>query len=288
MEQLFCIHRRYFGGLENFQRARISPSRNPIHESETTVLSVTTGHSDDSCENTLPLETQQQFDDIKQEQWSDSDLLPLIEYLEIGKLPVDEQISKKIVAESPKFDLIDGVLYFEYPSSRDPWYIVVPKHLRQTLEESHSGQFAGHFAEKVYDCLRHYYWWKGTRSDVGRHCRGCLTCVTRKGWWKSTQPPLNPIPVGGPFHRLGVDVLQLPLTRNGNQYVVVFADYLTKWIKAFPVPDQSAETIAKPLVEEIVCPRSTGITTLWPRNQLFIRFSPWDLLPARHRQAEYI
>lgn len=43
-------------------------SRNPIHESETTVLSVTTEHSDDSCENTLPPETQRQFDDIKQEQ----------------------------------------------------------------------------------------------------------------------------------------------------------------------------------------------------------------------------
>ena len=77
--------------------------------------------------------------------------------------------------------------------------------------------------------------------------------MTRKGGRKPTRPPLHPILVGGPFHHLGVDVLQLPLTMNGNQYVVVFADYLTKWIEAFPVPDQSAETIAKLLVEKIVC-----------------------------------
>ena len=229
-------------------------SRNPTDE-ETTVLSVTTEHLKDLCENTLPPEAQRQFDDIKQEQQSDPDLLPLIKYLESGKLPAEEQTSRKIVIESPKFELIDGVLYFEYPSSPHHWCIIVPKHLRQTLlEEAHSGQFAGHFAEKkVYDRLRRYYWWKGIRSDIRHHCRGCLTCATRKGGRKPTRPPLHPIPVGGPFHCLGVDVLQLPLTRNGNRYVVVFADYLTKWIEAFPVPDQTAETIAKLLVEKIVC-----------------------------------
>ena len=35
-----------------------------------------------------------------------------------------------------------------------------------------------------------------------------------------------PIPVDGPFHRIVVDVLQLPLTARGNRYVVVFLDYL--------------------------------------------------------------
>ena len=35
-------------------------------------------------------------------------------------------------------------------------------------------------------------------------------------------PHLQPIPVGGPFHRVAVDVLQLPLTTSGNKYVLVF------------------------------------------------------------------
>ena len=246
-------------------------SRNPT-DKETTVLSVTTEHLKDLCENTLPPEAQRQFDDIKQEQRSDPDLLPMIEYLESGKLPAEEQTSRKIVTESPKFELIDGVLYFEYPSSPHHWCIVVPNHLRQMLlEEAHPGQFAGHFAEKkIYDRLRRYYWWKGIRSDVRRHCRGCLTCATRKGGRKPTRPPLHPIPVGGPFHRLGVDVLQLPLTRNGNRYVVVFADYLTKWIEAFPVPDQTAETIAKLLVEKIVCVHGVPEQLLSDRGANFL------------------
>ena len=94
-------------------------------------------------------------------------------------------------------------------------------------------------------------------ADMKRHCRSCLTCATRKGTGRAFKPPLQPIPVGRPFHRIGVDVLQLPLTESGNQYVVIFLDYLTKWVEAFPVPDQNATTIAKLLVEEILSSWST-------------------------------
>ena len=37
--------------------------------------------------------------------------------------------------------------------------------------------------------------------------------------------PLTPIPVAGPFDRVGVDVLKLPNSSSGNQYAVVFVDF---------------------------------------------------------------
>ena len=40
------------------------------------------------------------------------------------------------------------------------------------------------------------------------------------------KPPLQPIPVGGPFHRVAVDILKLPLTSNGNRYIAVFMEYI--------------------------------------------------------------
>ena len=64
---------------------------------------------------------------------------------------------------------------------------------------------------------------------------------------------VHPIPIGGPFHTVGVDILKLPQTYSGNQYVIVFLDYLTKWVEAFPVTDQCAETVARLLVEEVIC-----------------------------------
>ena len=89
--------------------------------------------------------------------------------------------------------------------------------------------------------------------DAQTHCRSCLTCATYTGAGKRLKPPLMPIPVGGPFHRVGVDIMELPLTVHGNKYVVVFMDYLTKWVEAFAVSDQTSETIATLLVNEIIC-----------------------------------
>jgi len=40
---------------------------------------------------------------------------------------------------------------------------------------------------------------------------------------------------------------------NGNRYVAVFMDYLTKWPEAYAIPDQKAETIAKLFVKNFVC-----------------------------------
>ena len=40
-------------------------------------------------------------------------------------------------------------------------------------------------------------------------------------------------------------VLQLPHSLGGNQYAIVFVDYLTKWPEVFAVPVQTADTIAR-------------------------------------------
>ena len=106
--------------------------------------------------------------------------------------------------------------------------------------------------KRVYNRLRRNYSWQGMRSDVRTHCRSCLTCATRKGVVRATRPPLQPVPVGGPFHCVGVDILKLPLTYDGNEYILVFLDYLTKWVETFPIQDQIAETVAPVLVEEVV------------------------------------
>ena len=67
------------------------------------------------------------------------------------------------------------------------------------------------------------------------------------------KPPLMPVPVGGPFTQVGVDIMELPLTVHGNRYVIVFLDYLTKWVEAYAPPDQTSKTIATLLVNEVVC-----------------------------------
>ena len=89
------------------------------------------------------------------------------------------------------------------------------------------------------------------RQDIVTWCRTCVTCATRRVG-RAIRPPLIPLPVAGAFNRIGVDIIQFVLLKQGNKYAVVFIDYLTKWVEAFTVPDQTALTIAKLLVEQVI------------------------------------
>jgi transposase InsO family protein len=48
---------------------------------------------------------------------------------------------------------------------------------------------------------------------------------------------------------LGVDVLKVPMSYQGNSYLLVMQDYFTKWPIAIPMKDQTAESTVKGLVE---------------------------------------
>ena len=88
-------------------------------------------------------------------------------------------------------------------------------------------------------------------ADIVSWCCECFTCATQQPG-KKLKSPLVPIPVAGPFDQVGVDILQLPKSRLGNQYPVLFVDYLTKWAEVYPVSDQSTLTVAELFVREFV------------------------------------
>merc|ERR1711893_309675 len=57
---------------------------------------------------------------------------------------------------------------------------------------------------------------------------------------------------GGPWERVAMDVLgPLPATPEGYKFILVVMDYFTKWVEIFPMRDQTAETVAAVLVEEV-------------------------------------
>ena len=50
---------------------------------------------------------------------------------------------------------------------------------------------------------------------------------------------------------VAVDIFgPLPLSENGNEYIIVLGDYYSKWVDAWAVPDHTAQTVADKLVVE--------------------------------------
>ena len=80
---------------------------------------------------------------IRELQLQDCDLAQYVMYLECGGLPEEDRVAKKVVLESRRMEVIDGILDALYPGC---WCVVVPKELRfDLLTEAHSCVFWAFF-----------------------------------------------------------------------------------------------------------------------------------------------
>ena len=181
---------------------------------------------------------------------------------------VDDMVQKLVLARE-QYVLIEGVLHY---MSKDKTLRLIPpeEDRHQLFDEVHGGMFGGHLREaKIFGELAKRYWWPHMRSQVARWCQACVICASRQVG-KALQPPLTPIPVAGPFDWVGVDVLKFPKSELGNQYAIVFVDYLTKWPEVYPASDQSALTIANLFMREVVCRHGVPAQLLSDRGKAFL------------------
>ena len=113
------------------------------------------------------------------------------------------------------------------------------------------------------------YWWPNMRQDIHSWCRACEKCASHQVG-KPIKPYLTQIPLGGPFDRIGVDIIKFPHSRTGMTYAVVFVDYLTKWPEIFTTADQTSLTIARLLVEEVITRHRVPSELLLDRGASFL------------------
>ena len=199
---------------------------------------------------------------IKDLQRSDPRLKDLIVYLEEKTLPMCDKTARLVLLEVDHYYLDEsGLLFHLYiprPNSKQTditGQLVIPSSFtRKLLKSTHDEPTGGHFGvHKTYAKLRKRYYWHGMFNDIQHWCRSCIDCNRRKFPRYTRRAPLIPLPVEGPFDRVGVDCLgPFKTSVAGNRYIVVFSDYLTKWPEAFAVPAIDASTIARLLVDEIM------------------------------------
>ena len=89
----------------------------------------------------------------------------------------------------------------------------------------------------------------GNTKEYVKFCDNCQ----RRGQ-KGGKSYLNPIEVGEPFERIGIDFVgPLEKTRRRNRYILVVTDYLTKWPEAKAMKDATATNVVKFIYEVIIC-----------------------------------
>ena len=126
-------------------------------------------------------------------------------------------------------------------------------------------------AENAFSChIMHLYteviWdgrgrWRGWQivsigrvwpDDVRDWLSQCVACIKRKSP-VGRHHLLGNIPTGHRWDRLAMDILDVcDPTPEGFRYILVIADYFSKWTEAFPMKNKCADTVADILVGNII------------------------------------
>lgn len=90
-------------------------------------------------------------------------------------------------------------------------------------------------------------------TDVKTYVKSCLKCQTLKSDNRKPASNHQPIITSRPSEMLGVDIKgPLPKSSKQQEYLLVFVDYLSRWVGLFPMRHATATVIAKILKREIL------------------------------------
>ena len=155
----------------------------------------------------------------------------------------------------PDFQIIEGMLYKKPSREQEVARLYIPKTLvPEVMKLIHSHKLAGHPGlNKSSQILSRNYYWKGCRNDLENFIRDCDVCNLHKGN-VNVPAPLEHYPTQlYPFQVVCMDFMgPLPTTYRGNKNLLVFVDYLTRYVEIVPVKDRMAGTVAEALKSRII------------------------------------
>ena len=134
------------------------------------------------------------------------------------------------------------------------WQLVVPQSKReQILKMVHDHSMGGHLGEhKTLSDVRARFYWFGHWRNVHKWFSLCEVYANRKGPNKKNCGKMGHVKVGFPIERVALDIMG-PLPRSDRESMLVLSDYFTKWMEAYPIPNQEAISIVRKVVEDFIC-----------------------------------
>lgn len=145
----------------------------------------------------------------------------------------------------PNFKMVNGVLC--YIKFRNPVVVIPklwqPKFLHDIHDNMSSGGHQGR--DKTIARAKENGWWKSMINDVIIYVKNCLDCKKFKTPTHKFQEIMTSIKVGGPCEVWAADIAFLPESTQNNRYLLVFMEYLSKWVIAVPLSELTTDAVAK-------------------------------------------
>ena len=200
--------------------------------------------------------------DISRLQNQDSNINTVMQFKSVsdGKPKIDSP-SQELSALLRQWDQLvvhEGIFYRTYhePNNTITYQIVVPKEIRkQIMMQLHNNRTAGHLGrEKTLLKVRSRFYWPLMNDDIARWCQTCPTCSKGKPGPGIGRYSMQHITVTRPLECIAIDIMgPLPMTDDGNEYIMVIGDYFSKWKEAYALKNHTALSVADKLTTEFIC-----------------------------------
>ena len=181
--------------------------------------------------------------------------LPTLSRMQKEDLELKTLLEDKARPKGSKFELrelsfIDHKLFCDVsiPGKIRPY---LPEPSRLTIfRKLHSLSHPGSKASRKLIAAR--YFWPSMNQDVGKWAKNCIPCQKSKVH-RHTKSPIGKFDLPTcRFEHIHLDLVGPLPPSNGNIYLMTIVDRFSRWPEAFPIPDMTAETVAKVFVSNYV------------------------------------
>uniref|UniRef100_A0A8R1DTV6 RNA-directed DNA polymerase n=2 Tax=Caenorhabditis japonica TaxID=281687 RepID=A0A8R1DTV6_CAEJA len=172
----------------------------------------------------------------------------------------DQHSTRKGLAWRRRFQLVDGTLRTraKNPSRTMPFVIprnhpvktkIIQRFHGSPMHSSHLG------AAKTTALISQMFHWPNIKEDVTNALKSCVECQRRKT--NPHETTKEPFEMTDKFARPGqhwnIDHIgPLPITENGNRYILVFRDPFSRYLVAEAVKSQDAETTTEIFINRVI------------------------------------
>lgn len=119
--------------------------------------------------------------------------------------------------------------------------------LRHHIDIGHGSKYS------TYKSLKKHYQWPDMRKEIYETVAKCLECALFNNKATNSNKHYFPLLIGEAMERIGIDTVgPLSTTLNGNRYILVGIDYLTKYIFLKATKTKTADEIANFIYEDII------------------------------------
>ena len=165
----------------------------------------------------------------------------------------------------------DGVLY-RRRSKRQHLMIVSATLMQEVIRINNDPVFVAHPGTKrTHDLIALPYWWPGVRKAIYVYVIKSYLCQRRKGTREFIAALGEVQETKAPIQLTAMDFTGPYMTKpRGNKFLLTFIDRFSKYVEAFAIEDQRAETCALVYATQIVSRYGTGAQLITDQSPAFM------------------